>query len=56
VISKISISFFQIIPCTSVVLTVNIPIHGIIHMYNSTVPTSHPKGGGGVNSPILSFI
>ena len=25
---------------------VNIPIHGIIHMYNSTVPTSHTKRGG----------
>ena len=44
---NLNIFFFQIISCASVVLTLNIPIHGIIHMYNSTVPTSHPTGGGG---------
>jgi hypothetical protein len=43
---NLNIFFFLIISCASVVLTLNIPIHGIIHKYNSTVPTSHPTGGG----------
>ena len=54
VIPKSQYIFFQIISCASVVLALNIPIHGIIHIYNRQY-LQVIRGGGGSKFPHIQY-